>query len=210
MTASTRPSAERPLRRDAAVNRERLLRAAGIVFADQGIEASVEEIARVAGVGMGTLYRRFPTKEALIGALVQDMLESMQMIAEQAASRSDGSGLEHYLEDASAYQAAHRGCLPRLWNLDGSQDAVQRLRLTIAGLLADAKAHGLVRDEITSTDVTMVMWSIRGVIETTGGVAPDAWRRHLSLLVAGLRPAASPLHHKPLTRAQVDQVLAQT
>jgi AcrR family transcriptional regulator len=210
MTARTRRQPDRPLRRDAAANRERLLRAAGVVFADQGIEASVDEIARVAGVGMGTFYRRFPTKEALIAALVQDMLDSMQQLAEQAAARLDGRGLEQYLEEASAYQAAHRGCLPRLWNLDGSQDAVQRLRRTIAGLLDDAKRHGRVRDETTSTDVTMVMWSIRGVIETTGDVAPDAWRRHLSLLVAGLRPAASPLPHKPMTRQQVDQVLAQT
>src|SRR4051794_25874974 len=131
MTELNKVVADRPLRRDAAANRERLLRAAGLVFADQGIEASVDDIARVAGVGMGTFYRRFPTKAALIAALVQDMLESLQGLAEQAATRSDGRGLEHYLEQASAYQAAHRGCLPRLWNLDASQVALRRLRRSI-------------------------------------------------------------------------------
>lgn len=210
MTAMPPRQSERPLRRDAAANRKRLLDAAAAVFADQGIEASVDETARVAGVGMGTLYRRFPTKDALIAALVQDMLDSMQHLAERATGRPDGSGLEHYLEAASAYQAAHRGCLTRLWNLDGSQEAVQQLRRAIAALLDDAKRHGRVREEITSTDVTMVMWSIRGVIETTGDVAPDAWRRHLSLLIAGLRPTDSPLQHKALTRQQVDRVLAAT
>lgn len=210
MTTPTRRQQSRPLRRDAAANRERLLRAAGLVFADRGIEASVDEIARVAGVGMGTLYRRFPTKEALIAALVQDMLAAMQALAQEAAEQPDGQGLEHYLVSSSAYQAAHRGCLPRLWNLDASKPALQRLRQSIAELLAAAKRHGRARQELTSTDITMVMWSIRGVIETTGEVAPDAWRRHLDLLIAGLRPADRALRHAPLTRAQVDKVLTES
>jgi hypothetical protein len=67
-----------------------------------------------------------------------------------------------------------------------------------------------MRDDLTNTDITMVMWSIRGVIETTREIAPDAWRRHLSLLVAGLRPSSEPLSSKPLTRAQVDQVLTES
>jgi AcrR family transcriptional regulator len=198
---------QRPLRRDAAANRERLLDAAATVFAAQGIEARVDEIARVAGVGMGTLYRRFPTKDALIAALVNDMLESMLALAKAAARRPDGRGLEDYLEASSAYQAAHRGCLPKLWNLTGSESLVQQLRRVIAALLQDAKRHGRAREELTSTDLTMAMWSIRGVIETTGDVAPDAWRRHLDLLIAGMRPSASRIGHAPLTRQQIDQVL---
>jgi hypothetical protein len=132
----------------------------------------------------------------------------MQALAAMAAGQPAGRGLEHYLEASSAYQAAHRGCLPRLWNLDASQPALQRLRRSIAELLADAKRHGRARQELTSTDVTMVMWSIRGVIETTKGAAPDAWRRHLDVLIAGLRPAAQPLTHEPLTQRQVDRVMA--
>jgi len=199
---------ERQLRRDAAQNRQHLFDAAGQVFAQRGLDASVEEIARVAGVGIGTLYRRFPNKDALIAALVQDVLDTMYRLAQDATVQPAGSGLEYFLETSSAYQAEHLGCLPRLWNTDTEHKSVQRVRRMVAALLDDAKRHGLIRDELTSTDVTMVMWSIRGVIETTRGVAPDAWRRHLEILLAGLRPAEAPLTHRPITRTQVDKVIA--
>jgi AcrR family transcriptional regulator len=201
---------QRQLRRDAAENRELLLDAAARVFAVQGLGAGVEEIARAAGVGVGTLYRRFPTKDALIAELVRDVLERMSALATAATELPDGRGLEHFLETSSAYQAEHRGCLPRLWNTAPDNEALVQVRQTIASLLADAKRHGRVREELTSTDLTMVMWSIRGVIETTRGVAPDAWRRHLALLVAGLRPSPDSLGHRPMTRAQVDEVLAES
>jgi AcrR family transcriptional regulator len=198
---------KRPLRRDAAANRQRLLDAAASVFAEHGLDAGVEEIARVAGVGMGTLYRRFPTKDALIAALVHDVLDAMRSLAEAAAARSDGTGLEFFLEAASAYQSEHRGCLPRLWNNGVDNDSVAQVRRAIRELLEDAKAHGRVRPEVTPTDLTMIMWSMRGVIEATGGVAPQAWRRHLDILIAGLRPVSQPLQHRPLTRAQVDTII---
>jgi AcrR family transcriptional regulator len=201
---------QRTLRRDAAENRELLLAAAAQVFAEQGLGAGVEEIARAAGVGVGTLYRRFPTKDALIAELVQDVLERMSALASAATQVADGGGLEHYLETSSAYQAEHRGCLPRLWNTPTDNEALVRVRQTVGALLADAKRHGRVREEVTATDLTMVMWSIRGVIETTRDVAPDAWRRHLAILVAGLRPSPDALAYKPLTRAQVDRVLTDS
>lgn len=200
---------ERHLRRDAAANRELILDAAALVFARHGLDAGVEEIARVAGVGVGTLYRRFPTKDALIAELVRDVLETMCALAAEAAEAPEGRGLEQFLEASSAYQAEHRGCLSRLWNTSPTNELLVLVRQRIATMLSDAKRHGLVRDEVTSTDLTMVMWSIRGVIETTREVAPDAWRRHLSLLVAGLRPSPDPLSHRPLTRAHIDQVTAQ-
>jgi AcrR family transcriptional regulator len=159
---------------------------------------------------MGTVYRRFPTKQALITELVRDMLDAMNAMAQAAVAVPDGHGLEHYLTAASAYQAEHRGCLPRLWNIDEHQPALQKLRKAVATLLADAKRHGLVREEVTSTDITMVMWSIRGVIETTADVAPEAWRRHLDIVVAGLRPADRALRHPPLTRQQTDAVVTRS
>jgi AcrR family transcriptional regulator len=208
MTISAAMGAQRQLRRDAAENRELLLAAAAQVFAEQGLAAGVEEIARAAGVGVGTLYRRFPTKEALVAELVQDVLEKMSALADEATLVPDGRGLERYLEASSAYQAEHRGCLPKLWNISPDNEALVRVRRTIARLLAEAKHHGQVREDVTATDLTMLMWSIRGVIETTRDIAPDAWRRHLALLLAGLRPSSAPLGHRPMTRAQVDQVLA--
>jgi AcrR family transcriptional regulator len=199
---------DRPLRRDAQQNRQRLLDAAAEVFAQRGLEAGVEEIARVAGVGIGTLYRRFPTKDALICALVHDVMTTFLRLAREATECSAGTGLESFLEAVSAYQAAHLGVLPRLWNVSSEHDSMEETRRLVAALLDDAKANGRVRADLASTDLTIVLWSIRGVIETTRGVAPGAWRRHLDILIAGLRPAAAPLPHQALSQRDVDSVIA--
>ncbi len=200
---------DRPLRRDARENRQRLLDAAAAVFAERGLEAGVEEIAHVAGVGIGTLYRRFPTKDALICALVHDVMTTILELARASTGCPDGTGLENFLAAASAYQAAHTGVLPRLWKAGSGHHAVDEIRRLVDALLADAKENGRIRADLTSTDLTIIMWSIRGVIETTRGIAPDAWRRHLDILIAGLRPAAEPLIHHPLSQQEVDKVIAE-
>lgn len=195
------------MRRVAEQNRQRLLDAAADVFAEHGLEAGVEEIARTAGVGMGTLYRRFPTKDALISALVDDVLTTMLKLAGEGAERGDGTGLEYFLEAASAYQAAHRGCLPRLWNAGTEHDLVQQIRHLIDAMLTDAKRHGRVRADITNADVTIALWAVRGIIETTQGRAPEAWQRHLDVYIAGLRPAAKPLPDRVVSRERLDELI---
>lgn len=198
----------RPLRSDAAKNRERLLAAANKVFAEKGLEASVADVARTAGVGMGTLYRRFPTKDSLISALVIEVLGSTIQMAEQAAERPQGLGLEEFLLASCAYQAKHLGCLPKLWNTDHAM--AHTARHLVGELLSEAQTYGRVRPELTSTDISMVMWSIRGILESTGASAPQAWRRHLDLLVAGMRPAAEELSHPPLSQRKFDQILGSS
>lgn len=201
------PLQDRRLRRDAAENRDRLLAAAGRVFDAQGLEAAVADIAREAGVGMGTLYRRFPTKDALIDALVQEVLQSIIEMATTALDQPGGTGLEHFLRESAQYQAQHRGCLPRLWSTEHA--SVQTARGLITQLLDDAKAHARVREDLTNTDVTVIMWSIRGILETTGALAPNAWRRHLELLIAGMRPTGDDLVHSPISQTQIDRILTQ-
>jgi AcrR family transcriptional regulator len=203
MTVSPAPA----VRRDAARNHQRLLEAAGRVFAEQGLDTGVDEVARAAGVGMGTLYRHFPTKDALIGALVDEIIACLVEVAESALARGDGSGLERFLEAAGAVQAAHRGCLPRLWSRTGKEETQMQLRRLTSRLLTDAKREGRVRRDLAETDVTMMLWSLRGVIETTEAVAPDAWRRHLSLLIAAIRPGGPPLARTPISRAEADRII---
>ena len=128
-------------------------------------------------------------------------------MAREAAGWPDGTGLEHFLEVSSSFQAEHLGCLPKLWSSD--HHLIKRARDLIAALLSDAQAHGRVRTDLTSTDISLVMWSIRGVLETTGGNAPEAWRRHLDLLIAGMRPADAALAHRPLSQNQVDRILSK-
>lgn len=201
------PTALEPrlLRRDAQANRDRIVAAARAAFAAHGIDASVEDIARRAGVGMGTLYRRFPTKAALVEALVHDVLDDTIALAREASGHPDGTGLERFLEASSAYQAEHPGLLARLWTTD--HDMVKTARRLIAALLADAQDHGRIRRDLTNTDLTIALFGIRGVLEATRTEAPDAWRRHLDLLVAGMRPDAGELRHPPLSQARVDALL---
>jgi AcrR family transcriptional regulator len=198
------------MRSDAQKNRERLLVAAGQVFEEKGLEASVADVARAAGVGMGTLYRRFPSKDALVEALVSEVLEATIAMAEEAAGLPDGTGLEHFLRAVSAYHAEHLGCLPKLWNSHHVVQAARRqIAVRLADLLADAQAHGRIRADLTNTDLSLVMWSIRGVLETTGSNAPGAWKRHLDLLLAGMRPTETALPHRPLSQSQVDRILSK-
>lgn len=197
---------ERPLRKDAAQHREQLLAAAIQVFDEQGLDASVTEIARVAGVGIGTLYRRFATKEALIDTLVHEVLGAIIDMARDAATSPNGTGLESFLEATGAYYAEHAGCLSRLWNTN--HDMAKLARKLIAKLLHDAKQHGRIRHDLTSTDLSLAMFSIHGVLEATLPVAPDAWRRHLDVLIAGMRPTSSVLPHPAMSSGTLDKVLS--
>ena len=86
---------------------------------------------------------------------------------------------------------------------------VQTARDLIDELLCDAQAHGRIRLDLRSTDISLALWSIRGVLETTGPNAPEAWKRHLDLLIAGMRPTEAELGHRPLGQNQIDRILAR-
>jgi AcrR family transcriptional regulator len=191
------------LRRDAAENRRRLLDAAATVFSERGLDAGVEEIARVAGVGMGTLYRRFPTKDALISELVRQLLTDLVAMARAARDVTDGSGLEQLLFDTGAIQASNRGCVSRMWNDEQTALLRDEFRTILAELLAVAQDAGRIRPDVTVTDLDLVFWAVRGVVETTRGVSDMAWRRHLAMVIAGLRPGGEELSEPPVGEREV-------
>ncbi|MGF1428534.1 TetR/AcrR family transcriptional regulator [Kitasatospora sp. LaBMicrA B282] len=213
-TSPDRPTAApgtRTLRRDAAENRERLLRAAWEVFAEFGPDAGVEEIARRAGVGMGTLYRRFPTKDALIAALYDEILENILAHTRAAAAEPcGGAGLESVLWHIGAVMSSHHGGLSRLWQAIPPDVDTQRAELwsLVGQLLERARAAGTVRADLTLTDVYLGVLALRSVIDETATQAPDAWRRHLSLVLAGCRPGGQPLEHRPADDSLVARRLA--
>jgi AcrR family transcriptional regulator len=179
-----------PLRRDAAANRTRLVEAAVAVFNDEGLDAGVEQIAQRAGVGVGTLYRRFPTKDALIAHLIEALLRGINCTAQDALAMPDGHGLEHFVRQAADQLAAHRGCLSRLWGYGDAHD-LNVLRRRIARLLRDAQTCGVVRSDADPVDITITLWSLRGIIESAKSDAAAACRRHLDIVFDGLRPPCS-------------------
>jgi AcrR family transcriptional regulator len=199
---SQRIAATRPLRRDAIENRRRLLEAAARVFALHGLDSPVEEVAHAAGVGVGTLYRHFPTKEALIEQLVSDFFESVIDAGRQAMQATDGSGFETFVRHTISLQASHRECISRLWQAHARETEIAEFDQLLDILLTRAQTAGRIRNDCTSADVMVVFWAARGIIEAGGQVAPQACHRHLDIIEAGLRPDAAALDHPPLTSGQ--------
>lgn len=202
----TRPPA---LRRDAAANRARMIEAASRAFAEHGPAAGMEDIARLAGVGPATLYRRFPTKDALVAELVRVFYDKLVTLAEEAARRPPGEGLDLFLRTVGRLIAGSRGYLPRTWGELARPEQVRHLRAMTRDLLTDAQRAGLANEELTVSDIAMTVWGIRGVVETSGALAPDAWRRHLDIVMAGLRTPRIAFTQPPLDLDQVDRMTSE-
>jgi AcrR family transcriptional regulator len=199
----------RPLRQDAARNRERLVLAARAVFRRKGLDAPLEEIAREAGVAIGTLYNRFPSRGELIDAALAPLAERAVELAEQAALAEDPwHGFASFIEDTCALLADDRGYADvyrsRVPGTPVIAAAQERLSLLKAAIMDRAKRAGVLREDLESTDVVLLTWSIVATMDATRDVAPTAWRRHLALVLDALRPgAAHPLPVPPLTFAQL-------
>src|SRR6266536_1811889 len=210
MTARAKAPA-RPLRRDAQANRDRIVSATRAAFAAEGVEVPVEEIARRAEVGMGTLYRHFPAKEDLIDAVLEDAFAAFIGAAEQALVEQDAwAGFRGFLERVFALHAENRGLKDiiamRAHGRARAEAMRTRMRPLLRRLIERAQEQGAMRADFTAEDMPVVFWAGGRVIEATAAVAPEFWRRHLGLLLDGLRAeAATPLQHPPLTRAQLNR-----
>ncbi|MDX6211182.1 MAG: hypothetical protein QOF82_269 [Frankiales bacterium] len=186
------------LRRDAADNHRRLLEAAVAEFGEQGMDACVEQIAARAGVGIGTFYRRFGTKDALVDRLVTDLLDELVASAEHRIAAGAGDGLETYLREVATALVHHRGVLARVWS-GRPAEHTERLRPLMLQLLANAQGSGAIRSEVSPNDITVLMWSLRSIIEITGDAAGVACQRQLDFVIAGMRPDAEPPRHPALS-----------
>ena len=195
----------RPLRRDAVRNHQLVVDAAREVLSEFGTDASMELIASRAGVGVGTVYRRFPNKEALVDELVRLILVELVDTAEQELAKDDGSGLEAYLRVLGHSLAEHRGYADKLVGRTKAACAAH-LRALIAELLTQARRHGRVRPDITLGDVLATVYALRGVITTTGDIAPAAWERHLDIQLAGFRAPVAPSGRPSLTPAELARI----
>lgn len=212
---TSKPAAERPLRRDAERNRQRVMAAAREVFGRDGLGATMDDIAQHAGVGVATVYRRFPDKEQLIDALFQDQIAAIVDDARQGLALEDPwDGLVHFLLRGEERQSADRGFKELLFSSRHGRDGVARARDQIApvvtALLQRAQTAGVVRRELTPLDLPLVQLMIGTVIDYTRDVAPEVWRRYLELLLGSLRPAAegTPLTGPALSEDQFEAAMS--
>jgi AcrR family transcriptional regulator len=200
-------------RSDAVRNRARIVASARELFATAGVDVPVEEITRHAGVGMGTLYRHFPTKEELIDAVLADAFTEIVLLAEEGANHADPwAGFTGFFERALELHAQNRGVKDILAARQHGARRAEAMRARVRPLLARMveRAHeqGTLRADFTPEDVPLVFWTTSRVIETTGEIAPDFWRRYLAFLLDGLREsAATPVSTPPLTRTQFERAV---
>ena len=195
----------RPQRADARRNRVRVLDAARECFAGAGLDTAMEDVARCAGVGMGTVYRHFPTKEALVQALVAERFEQFARYAAEALDEADPwQALTGFMRRCARLQADDRALSAILTRMPSAMAAGAANQTELTGHLAElvgrAQAAGAVRADVGWEDVPMIMCGVGGQVQSAGAGGPGDWERHLALVLDGLRaPGAEPL---PARRAQ--------
>lgn len=198
-----------PRRRDARERRDRLLAAAQLEFAAHGVDASLEKIARDAGVAIGTLYRHFPTRLDLLMAAFEPRLQEFLDGADSALETDDPwDGFVRYLENLFGVQAGDRGFndfLSRRFPGNAETERIHdQMCRQIEDVLARAQDAGVVRPDITQADIVNLIWTNGRIIDATSATAPDAWRRYLHLMLDAYRAErAHPLPEPPMTDEQL-------
>ena len=179
--------ADRTLRADAERNRRRILDAAGKSFAERGLEVPLDEIAERAGVGIATLYRRFPSREDLIAAAFADKLAEYAETAERALRAPDPwIGFCGFVEHMCALQAGDRGftdVITLTLNCTTAQAQRDRAHGAFAGLVRRAQDAGVLRDDFVPEDLLLLFFANAGVVQATSQAAPHAWRRLVALML---------------------------
>jgi|SRR5215212_1673889 len=208
----------RSLRKDAAQNRERLLAAARELFAEQGLNVTLNDIAHHAGVGVGTAYRRFANKEEVIDALFEEGLQDIAAAAQEALDEPDSwQGLVTFLERSLRMQFGDLG-LNQIMNnpalgLERTTDARTRIAPLITQLVERAKRDGAVRPDLDQTDVIFMQVALSAIMDRSRAIEPDLYRRYLTIFLDGIqtdRPAFTTLPTPPLTARQTHAAMTRT
>lgn len=189
--SDTATATERPLRKDAARNRALLIQAAREVFAERGLEASLDDVAHHAGLGVGTAYRHFANKHELAKAVLTEVVDQIVQRAEEAAAADDPwAGMVSFLERIAEAQSTDRGLREVLTGVHDPQQferVDERLRKPFARIVRRARAAGALRPDVQASDLGLVVVMLSSVADVTGDVAPDLWRRYLALLLDALQ-----------------------
>lgn len=183
----------RPLRRDAVRNLERINQAARDLFAERGFAVTLDDIAERAEVGVGTVYRRYPDKRVLIDLLFEERMTQIVALFDDGLADADPwHGLVQALECSLELMVEDRGLWQLMMSGEHGGDGVERGRVQLAPrieqLVRRAQASGAVRADLEPTDVPLLQMMLGALIDATRDVAPDVFRRHLRIVLDGLRP----------------------
>lgn len=204
--AGTVPPGRR-LRADAARNRQRLIDAAARVFAARGLDATLDDIARQAGVNVATAYRHFANKHDLAREFLRQCIDRAVAIAEAAAAQPDPwAGVTQFLERSLAMIASNRALvdvLTRAYDGEHFTELLQRTSPPLERLLARGRDAGVIRADLAATDFAPILEMLSAV--TGRGAAPGLPNRYIGLILAGLRPGGEPLPGEPPTRQRLRQ-----
>jgi AcrR family transcriptional regulator len=188
--------ASRPLRKDAARNRALLVQAAREVFAERGLEASMDDVAHRAGLGVGTAYRHFANKYELAVAILAEAIEQVYQLVDDAVANPDPwAGLVSFVEGTAEMQSSDRGLREVLMGVHDAEQMEQvhdRISGPLTEVVARAKAAGAVRADVESTDIGIVVTMLCTVADVTSDASPDLWRRYVPMMLDGLRGGAEP------------------
>lgn len=203
----------RPLRRDAELNRRRIMQAAREVFATKGLQATLNDVAHHAGLGVGTVYRKFPDKEALAVAVFTGELDEIAEMARAALAQDDAfAALAGFLERALERAARNRGLreLMRRGEFGGEGFARARREITAhcESLIGRARAQGALRDGVTAADIAPIAAMIDAVLALPESGSSALWRRYLLIILDGLR--ARPPGQPPLPATGVSFTVCES
>jgi AcrR family transcriptional regulator len=201
----------RPRRADAERNRARILAAASELFAERGLDASMPDLAERAGVGVGTVYRAFPDKDHLLGAVMAERLRWLACEIEMAAQADDPwAGFTDVIWKGAALHVKDRAfhqCMRAALELPEVREARGRTLDAFQRLIERAQAAGSMRPDVVAEDIPMLLAGV-GLSRTAGPGA--AWERHLAVVIDGLRAeGAHPLPRRPLSRGRLDAIVSE-
>jgi AcrR family transcriptional regulator len=194
-TSGEKPGVERALRADARRNREAVIAAAKRLFADQGLEAQMPDVAKVAKVGVGTVYRHFPTKDDLIAALVAERFERLAEKAREGLEAGDAwEGIRNFIRFSAQIQADDRGLCEVMGSRPDLMDAAALevgLPELCDGLVKRAQRSGELRRDLAWEDIPMIACGLGRITQATMGPATGRWPRLVEIVLDGLRAPGS-------------------
>jgi AcrR family transcriptional regulator len=205
-------SSSRPIRKDALRNRQLLIQSAREVFAVRGLEASMDDVAHHAGLGVGTAYRHFSNKHDLASAIFENAVDEIVALADNAMAMPDPwNGLVTFLEaklNAQTLNRALREILIGIYDDDRERHNA-RITAPFVPLVERAKAAGALRPEAEATDVSLIVVMLCTLADASSEQSPYLWRRYLPLMLDGLRQGAAPMPVPALTPDQLRAALSE-